>query len=97
VESPNVYAILDNYYLNQAHVWVHELFHVDWVSLNGNPHMTDIKLGYRDTQSQVLRWFTAYAPYKAKGLGRFTGFWTLQNADPFALYALARYRATGPL
>ncbi|THC89832.1 hypothetical protein EYZ11_010716 [Aspergillus tanneri] len=89
---PSDYADMDNYYPNQGATWIHELLHVDWASLKGDPHITDLKVGYNTIRGR--KWFEAYGPTYTKSLARLggaTGFWTLQNADSLTLYALAKY------
>ena len=89
---PFEYADLGNYYRNQGITWVHELLHVDWAALNGIPHISDVRIGFKSNRKMV--WFDAYGPKLAKSLARIsgaTGFWTLRNADNLSLYALAKY------
>ncbi|EAW20625.1 uncharacterized protein NFIA_030580 [Aspergillus fischeri NRRL 181] len=96
--TPGEYADLNNYYNNQALVWIHELLHIDWVSMassSGNiHHVSDIKVGYEEGNKGVMRYYTAYGPRMCKALARLgwaTGKWTIQNADSLTLYAFAKY------
>ncbi|GFF32832.1 hypothetical protein IFM46972_03692 [Aspergillus udagawae] len=93
------YADLNNYYNNQALVWIHELLHIDWVSTadsseNNIHHVSDIKVGYEEGNKGATRYYTAYGPRMCKALARLgwaTGLWIIQNADNLTLYAFAKY------
>ncbi|KAI2792815.1 Killer toxin subunits alpha/beta [Penicillium oxalicum] len=86
------YADMDHYASNQGSTWIHELLHVDWASLKGDPHIYDIKIAVQANDRTKI-WTKAYGPVINKALGRmlYSGFWTMQNADSMSLYALARY------
>jgi hypothetical protein len=96
--TPGEYADLNNYYNNQALVWIHELLHIDWVSTASSSsnihHVTDVKVGFKVPNTDTLKYETAYGPLMCKALARLgwsTGQWTIQNADSLTLYAFAKY------
>ncbi|GIC84384.1 uncharacterized protein Aud_000200 [Aspergillus udagawae] len=97
--TPQEYSDLNNYYNNQALVWIHELLHINWVSTadsseNNIHHVSDIKVGYEEGNKGAMRYYTAYGPRMCKALARLgwaTGLWTIQNADSLTLYAFAKY------
>lgn len=80
-----------------AHIWIHELLHIDWVSqaeqYGSNAHVTDIKMQMRFADGSKKD-ITVYGPAAAKSLARWgydTGSWVIRNSDNLALYAMARY------
>jgi hypothetical protein len=78
-------------------VWIHELFHIDWVSqavqYGSNLHVTDIKIQVT-LNSGASVWMVAYGPSLVKILARWgliAGSWVIRNADSLSLYLLTRY------
>jgi hypothetical protein len=68
-------------------VWIHELFHVDWVSqalpYGSSFHVTDIKIKVR-LGTGPSPWVKVYGPGPVKTLARWgiiTGSWVIKNAD----------------
>jgi len=85
------YADLALYYNNQARVWIHELFHMNWVSTAGiygdNDHIVDMILLYQ-RRNRLDERQTAYGPLVTKALVRAAfkpGFLTIINSDNLAL------------
>jgi hypothetical protein len=91
------YANMAKYANNQGHIWIHELFHVDWAAftpdLTNLNHITDVKMKIPlvDGESFIVK---ADGPQMTKILARWTistGTWIVRNADSLALYILAKY------
>ncbi|KAL8675303.1 MAG: hypothetical protein Q9224_007474, partial [Gallowayella concinna] len=87
---------IDQYWASQAHIWIHELLHIDWVSqamsYGSNEHITDMKIDF--AQGKKMKETKAYGGRFTKILARFprnTGRYVMKNADNLALYALAHY------
>ncbi|XXG99705.1 hypothetical protein Hte_006046 [Hypoxylon texense] len=87
---------VSNYLMNKAHIWAHELMHIDWVTnaqpYGPNDHVADIRMWAKIVGGEGV--VKAYGPQPAKGLARYGadgGVWTLRNADSLALYASVRY------
>lgn len=96
-EPLDVYADMNTYQANQGATWFHELLHIDWVSLSNsygyNNEIIDVRVAFQDIRG-ATRWITAYAPIGTKLLARWgisTGWWTIQNAESFTMYAIAKY------
>lgn len=88
---------VSNYLTSKASVWAHELMHIDWAIDAGRygdqSHVTDLTLVVRDPTGKRVA-ARATGPQMTKALARYipdTAFYTLQNADNLALYALVRY------
>ncbi|RYP18792.1 hypothetical protein DL765_003727 [Monosporascus sp. GIB2] len=84
------------YMMNKAHVWAHELMHIDWAtnaeSYGNNRHVSDLRLKARAGGQEIE--VKAYGPQVVKALARYPndpGEWTMRNADSLALYASVRY------
>ncbi|KAH8803509.1 glycoside hydrolase family 18 protein [Xylogone sp. PMI_703] len=91
------WANLNNYIRSQADIWIHELFHIDWVSNAGqygpNAHVKDIKMLVQLDNGNIQQ-LTAYTPGPVKSLARYDfepTTWVIKNADSLNLYLLARY------
>ncbi|KAL8687619.1 MAG: hypothetical protein Q9224_005100, partial [Gallowayella concinna] len=89
---------IDQYSASQAHVWIHELLHIDWVSqaksYGSNEHVTDLKINFFQPGDKWAKEVKAYGGKSTKILARFpenTGKYVMKNADNLALYALAHY------
>lgn len=93
---------VNTYMMNKAHVWAHELMHVDWATnakaYGPNDHVSDIQMwiqksGEKKGELIVVK-VKAYGPQPVKALalyGEGRGIWALRNADSLALYASVRY------
>ena len=101
VLPPDYYADMSRYVPNQGKTWFHELLHIDWVSMarqyGNNKHITDIKMlvsvkqndgKYRD---RIIGAYQAVGTKTLARWGRVTGYWTIRNADSFAMFAMAKY------
>ena len=80
-----------------AHVWIHELLHISWVSKSrqygNNPSIVDIKVQFERPNGSVAS-FIAYGAKICKALARYKndpGSWIIRNADSLSLYAMVRY------
>ncbi|KAL9015342.1 MAG: hypothetical protein Q9180_008885, partial [Flavoplaca navasiana] len=89
---------IDQYHDSRAHVWIHELLHIDWVSqaksYGSNQHVTDLSINFVPSSGGVERETRAYAGRNTKILARWpenTGKYIMLNADNLATYALAHY------
>jgi hypothetical protein len=97
------YADLGKYTPNQAATWIHELLHIDWVSLAGdygsNEHVTDLKIAFKiqsedPDKPEIWEVHKAYTPRWCKSLARWgtdTGKWVIRNADSMTQYIMAKY------
>lgn len=93
----DVWADMNIYQANQGATWFYELLHIDWVSLSNrygyNNKIIDVRVQYEVTRRNK-KWMTAYLPIGTKMLARWgisTGWWTIQNAESFTMYSLAKY------
>ncbi|KAI0478217.1 hypothetical protein F4859DRAFT_49976 [Xylaria cf. heliscus] len=82
--------------MNKAHIWAHELMHVDWavnaLSYGPNKHIGDLQLILKANDKSIT--VAAYGPQVVKALARYaqdTGEWVIRNADSLSLYATVRY------
>ncbi|KAI1282375.1 hypothetical protein F5Y07DRAFT_237858 [Xylaria sp. FL0933] len=95
---------VDSYMMNKAHVWAHELMHIDWATkandYGPNKHVSDIRMWAKQAvppgEPPVWQEFKANGAQAVKALARFSGGaprgqYVAQNADSLALYASVRY------
>ncbi|KAL9579508.1 MAG: hypothetical protein Q9203_006664 [Teloschistes exilis] len=90
---------IDNYRDTQAHVWIHELLHINWVSqatgYGGNDQVFDLSVSFSTNEDPPDRRIQkAYGGQNTKILARYphnTGTYVMRNADNLAMYALAHY------
>lgn len=95
-QAVEVYADMNKYQANQGATWFHELLHIDWVSLSNsygyNNEIIDIRVEFQRATGGTS-WVTAYGPIGTKLLARWgisTGWWIIQNAESFTMYAIAK-------
>lgn len=98
---PRTWYNMNNYKWTQGGTWFHELLHIDWVSKSGsygdNFKIIDVRMMFskrREDGRIIDYWMRAYEPLGTKMLARWgfgTGFWTVQNAESFLMFTLARY------
>lgn len=88
---------VQTYMMNKAHVWAHELMHVNWAVNAGkfgkNRRPADLRMKARKTDGTP--WvFKAYGSGPVKALARYHDpirYRVMENADSLALYASVRY------
>ncbi|KAL8666190.1 MAG: hypothetical protein Q9202_001697 [Teloschistes flavicans] len=90
---------IDRYQDTQAHVWIHELLHINWVSqakgYGENDQVVDLSVSFSTSEDPPERRIQkAYMGQNTKILARYaynTGTYVMRNADNLAIYALAHY------
>lgn len=100
-DFPFEWMDMNNYKSTQGGTWFHELLHIDWVSKSesygDNANIVDVRMlitTRNDEGQTILKRMSAYEPFGTKMLARWgvlTGYWTVQNAESFLMFALARY------
>jgi len=83
--------------VNTAHIWSHEMFHINWVSQSStrspNPSTIEVKAEVV-LDDGTKRNVTAYSPWGVQILAWWRtapGAFISRNSDSLALYSLARY------